>query len=183
MTEEKKVPTRITPTCVGNTSGGTSFGETSKDHPHLRGEYAMRSLITLVLIGSPPLAWGILDNKTDAWLGVGITPTCVGNTIQTLHGLKVLEDHPHLRGEYYFWCSLINIWLGSPPLAWGIHPMLLNVKNGYGITPTCVGNTAVESHRSGFGQDHPHLRGEYPHPSIFGLRCRGSPPLAWGIPF
>ena len=90
----------ITPTCVGNTGGGTAIYPSDGDHPHLRGEYQRRNFGPPGLSGSPPLAWGIPKGITGIDEKMGITPTCVGNTCR-LHGFhKGQEDHPHLRGEY-----------------------------------------------------------------------------------
>ena len=52
--------TRITPTCVGNTTFLGSVHVDFQDHPHLRGEYLTVRLGLALQLGSPPLAWGIL---------------------------------------------------------------------------------------------------------------------------
>ena len=49
------------------------------------------------------------------------------------------------------------------------------------ITPTCVGNTISPLQAFLLGEDHPHLRGEYPHLASALVSPFGSPPLAWGI--
>ena len=70
---------------------------------------------------------------------IRITPTCVGNTYQTIEQLRNAWDHPHMRGEYTPAGIDTTGYLGSPPHVWG--------KLGSGsleysddrITPTCVG--------------------------------------------
>ena len=95
------------------------------------------------------------------WFDVRITPTCVGNTLSYIKEHEVLEDHPHLRGEYFFVRKNGGLKMGSPPLAWGIHENTLQSDNPKGITPTCVGNTKSGQPGRTRRWDHPHLRGEY----------------------
>ena len=71
-----------------------------EDHPRLRGEYGICFPIYRYLVGSSPLARGILQSKTTRSFGSGIIPACAGNTFteQSIHQLA--WDHPRLRGEY-----------------------------------------------------------------------------------
>ena len=95
-----------------------------EDHPHLRGEYCVKAVLTQAEPGSPPLAWGIPKSTWARTKTERITPTCVGNTQCFLDDDADAKDHPHLRGEY----TLVNddgtLIAGSPPLAWGIHNQL-----------------------------------------------------------
>ena len=50
----------ITPACAGNTRQRTREAELVRDHPRLRGEYLFGKWIIAELVGSPPLARGIL---------------------------------------------------------------------------------------------------------------------------
>ncbi len=86
----------------------------------MRGEYSVEAANHLTDEGSPPLAWGILIGEGDHTEFVGITPTCVGNTKQTLRSRLEFRDHPHLRGEYSVTTIKYKEEMGSPPLAWGI---------------------------------------------------------------
>ena len=174
---------RITPTCVGNTEFWWCLGQIRQDHPHLRGEYPVRSLSGLPALGSPPLAWGIQTRLSFANFSTRITPTCVGNTSRPRHKRKRPRDHPHLRGEYPFSLFREYVKAGSPPLAWGILYESLPRSNCPGITPTCVGNTQDPAAEALAARDHPHLRGEYPARPLSTTATWGSPPLAWGIPW
>ncbi len=91
---------RIIPTCAGNTFRQSSPGQTVRDHPHLRGEYWSSDCARAFVQGSSPPARGI--PLMVGWLKVvfRIIPTCAGNTLCLTHTTKLLEDHPHLRGEY-----------------------------------------------------------------------------------
>ena len=92
-------------------------------------------------------------------------------------------DHPHLRGEYLSDQCTYGQTVGSPPLAWGIHLGQNCGKYLHRITPTCVGNTVNQLVERETGEDHPHLRGEYTFGRSIPSVKRGSPPLAWGIPW
>ncbi|KRM44556.1 hypothetical protein FD47_GL000360 [Lentilactobacillus parafarraginis DSM 18390 = JCM 14109] len=70
----------ITPTCVGNTNFIARCQCPVQDHPHMRGEYRVVHDYRKNKLGSPPHAWGILGFQPIQCLGLGITPTCVGNT-------------------------------------------------------------------------------------------------------
>ena len=110
-----------------------------------------------------------------------ITPTCVGNTQRKKKQAFPAQDHPHLRGEYFFKSSRAAGRAGSPPLAWGIPALLQTRIKRHGITPTCVGNTHVVGTVAILEGDHPHLRGEYTSTKRNSCIRKGSPPLAWGI--
>ena len=86
----------------------------------MRGEYVMGISISVIFLGSPPHAWGILTSKTLVISAGRITPTCVGNTCNLSIIGPPFWDHPHMRGEYPLICSLYHLVLGSPPHAWGI---------------------------------------------------------------
>ena len=47
----------------------------------MRGEYRFLSLLLAMFTGSPPHAWGILADDNSFQSDIGITPTCVGNTL------------------------------------------------------------------------------------------------------
>ena len=53
---------RITPTYVGNTSVFLGLSVTTRDHPHIRGEYIHDKLTGDTYPGSPPHTWGIHVN-------------------------------------------------------------------------------------------------------------------------
>ncbi len=75
-----KTLTRITPTCVGNTSSNAPHSLEHEDHPHMRGEYAKLVRLNRMPTGSPPHAWGIRKILSFPLHIYRITPTCVGNT-------------------------------------------------------------------------------------------------------
>ncbi len=90
---------RITPACAGNT---------------ISSEEDWWS-------GSPPLARGIPRVRIYTKFAPGITPACAGNTFFSVVSVTTCKDHPRLRGEYQKPPPSIQSYVGSPPLARGIH--------------------------------------------------------------
>ena len=90
--------------------------------------------------GSPPLARGTVLGGLCGGLLNGITPACAGNSLCSVHGTFILEDHPRLRGEQASRATLYIIMLGSPPLARGTVTMYMNYQRILRITPACAGN-------------------------------------------
>ena len=173
---------RITPACAGNTASGRTARIPYLDHPRLRGEYGDMSCNPQVVMGSPPLARGILNCHLQIFLINGITPACAGNTWQGDKVQPTTKDHPRLRGEYIKRGKIFSDGLGSPPLARGIPWCQIRRHFMTGITPACAGNT-IKNLRGFSGQgDHPRLRGEYCLQMLTVLKVLGSPPLARGIP-
>ena len=116
-----------------------------RDHPRLRGEYNDWNTDKATEQGSPPLARGIPLYLSDEDKEMGITPACAGNTTMEATLQLGIRDHPRLRGEYIVVTNKRNIFLGSPPLARGIHSFLRNENQTAGITPACAGNTLKKS--------------------------------------
>ena len=85
----------------------------------------------------------------------------MGNTIKDLKLGKVMQDHPHIHGEYVKKSFTNDGTWGSPPHTWGIRtPLLLN-RNFFRITPTYMGNTQPVPNYEIPTKDHPHIHGEY----------------------
>ena len=147
----------------------------------MRGEYLCYLRVSTLILGSPPLARGILKTLTVDINGNGITPACAGNTIPDLSRPSKNGDHPRLRGEYIFSERGIATSTGSPPLARGIQRKSVFNYERAGITPACAGNTTSSLKKTAIPWDHPRLRGEYMLPSSETYVRLGSPPLARGI--
>ena len=92
----------ITPACAGNTYSVMVYIRSNRDHPRLRGEYFESLTISLVQIGSPPLARGIRTMQRKRSGKTGITPACAGNTLLMNVVNAMSRDHPRLRGEYWY---------------------------------------------------------------------------------
>ncbi len=166
---------------MGNTNCRFSSRTSPLVHPHMRGEYVFITIIMLILIGSPPHAWGILilpvqlagikrftptcvgntSHHTIDIKSCRFTPTCVGNTGVLVIVQRLEAVHPHMRGEYNGLHLIKFCGCGSPPHAWGIRGYLQVIESTLRFTPTCVGNTGAYVSDEFGGAVHPHMRGEY----------------------
>ena len=151
---------RFTPTCVGKTDYSTPPQVICAVHPHMRGEDSKEILFIVVILGSPPHAWGRhLANEPAVGFG-RFTPTCVGKTAIVETQPCKPPVHPHMRGEDKRTCACASARLGSPPHAWGRHLQNKNLSIANRFTPTCVGKTAIFVVPSPLDPVHPHMRGE-----------------------
>ncbi len=109
---------------------------------------------------------------------MGITPACAGTTpIVAAYPLGD-QDHPRLRGNNFHTIAILQIALGSPPLAREQPVFNFSCQRKNGITPACAGTTHGVLYGRVAYRDHPRLRGNN-HFSIFLLPVLpGSPPLA-----
>ena len=71
---------RFIPTCVGNTAASRMAPRSRPVHPHMRGEYMVKSYTASGYTGSSPHAWGIRSDVLGSEAGGRFIPTCVGNT-------------------------------------------------------------------------------------------------------
>jgi len=110
---------RFTPTGVGTTRPeGREFAMETV-HPHGRGDNFDSSAATDYAYGSPPRAWGQLDNRRKQRGIRRFTPTGVGTTRQYPHLQSTPSVHPHGRGDNGHIRQQPRYIPGSPPRAWG----------------------------------------------------------------
>ena len=147
---------RFTPTCVGT----ALLPSPSPVHPHVRGDGVDLYVKHMVMVGSPPRAWGRLSCKPSCWASYRFTPTCVGTASGTSRPWLPTSVHPHVRGD------------GAPRSAAGA----LQLR----FTPTCVGTARTSQPRIPPLPVHPHVRGDGVASRIYAAALGGSPPRAWG---
>ena len=152
---------RITPACAGSTRNISIKTLITKDHPRLRGEYSLPSTKFSFKMGSPPLARGVHMTVIEKSSIYRITPACAGSTNRNHREKSVIQDHPHLRGEYLNTFEITVLIPGSPPLARGVQNKSTHNLHRQRITPACAGSTQLLSASQFPGRDHPRLRGEY----------------------
>ena len=170
----------LTPTCVGRTTRSRSSWCEPAAHPHVRGEdYGSRARSSTGC-GSPPRAWGGPHRAARSRTTARLTPTCVGRTFLARSIGRTRPAHPHVRGEDDAASQTRTLPSGSPPRAWGGRFPLSPQRAASGLTPTCVGRTAVVDPRSGLDPAHPHVRGEDTNGAVNLRQGAGSPPRAWG---
>ena len=152
-------------TYMGNTLVQYWCNEVYKDHPHIHGEYLLKYWRKTTVPGSPPHTWGIQTRKLAEYLWGRITPTYMGNTLwMTNHFIKA-KDHPHIHGEYKIVKEGLVGYGGSPPHTWGILISIISIYPYLRITPTYMGNTYIVLRAAHTFLDHPHIHGEYCHPT------------------
>ena len=69
-------------------------------------------------------------------------------------------DHPHVCGEKLATMRLPETALGSPPRVWGKGAVNAGNTDSPGITPTCVGKSAIALIPPSARRNHPHVCGE-----------------------
>ena len=136
-------PQRFTPTCVGTAVDVTDRGGHATVHPHVRGDGVAGSGDALLGTGSPPRAWGRLDDAWRATLDERFTPTCVGTASGSSIFVSIPSVHPHVRGDGFRVIEPRTSVDGSPPRAWGrLTDQRVDGQAGR-FTPTCVGTACV----------------------------------------
>ena len=191
---------RLTPTCVGRTSGRGRRRLCATAHPHVRGEDGVLTEAEGRQFGSPPRAWGGRIPGLIVPPRLRLTPTCVGRTGESPRIVREGSAHPHVRGEDSTPRPRPRGPSGSRPRAWGGHrrqalrrrlrrltPTCVGrtLDEGVGLdsprlTPTCVGRTACDHATGEHLEAHPHVRGEDATGVSADGMWRGSPPRAWG---
>ncbi len=114
-----------------------------KDHPRIRGEKDSPSTSTQSGKGSPPHTRGkVLQNgKFDTLFR--ITPAYAGKRIPPQPQLKVVKDHPRIRGEKFSRMENSIPYLGSPPHTRGKEVLFDQAKHHKGITPAYAGKSGA----------------------------------------
>ena len=193
----------IIPARAGFTISRMASNGGAGDHPRSRGVYHAFSSGLMVLVGSSPLARGLLegaDRRDDA---LGIIPARAGFTRDherpRVHGW----DHPRSRGVYARSGAARSpgSWIiparagftrghrrrqearrGSSPLARGLQGLVIAGPVDLGIIPARAGFTRQVDVVGPLRGDHPRSRGVY---KVLGWLRRirtGSSPLARGLP-
>src|SRR2546428_16605 len=110
------------------------------EHPHVRGDDLVGVFGVVVLVGTPPRAWGRRFQGPDGTEELRNTPTCVGTTLALAHAFGPV--------------------IGTPPRAWGRRSSAPESTSGRRNTPTCVGTTCRPARRGRALPEHPHVRGD-----------------------
>ena len=133
------------------------------------------------MLGSPPHTWRIQTYTFSLEFQNGITSTYVENTLRHVFVEISIWDHLHIRGEYILVEYSFPPILGSPPHTWRILFTFMFMPSLLRITSTYVENTEIISMLNVTGEDHLHIRGEYPLVSVPSACLLGSPPHTWRI--
>ena len=154
-------PQGIIPARAGFTESLFVSLDDAADHPRSRGVYTVTDLVTIINLGSSPLARGLLPGLFQHLYPLGIIPARAGFTRMCSSTSIRSSDHPRSRGVYK--ADLLQKWreTGSSPLARGLPHQ-----------------HTTESRES---QDHPRSRGVYEFAPDTVVCEQGSSPLARGL--
>ena len=152
---------RFTPTGVGTTLLIFVIRLFSSVHPHGRGDHLHRLPAIGGPCGSPPRAWGPLQNLAGELDPDRFTPTGVGTTRSSGSALHRVSVHPHGRGDHGVGDGGDGDAYGSPPRAWGPQARRNGLRPVSRFTPTGVGTTLYEQIGCPPEAVHPHGRGDH----------------------
>ena len=178
--EAKK--TGIIPARAGFTDTQTLLPRKVRDHPRSRGVYLSQLLGQRVILGSSPLARGLLHSGEHGDDACRIIPARAGFTRSYQNHLQKYWDHPRSRGVYLPVAWATSPWLGSSPLARGLRNGVRDHLHLRGIIPARAGFTSSPTATSSTLPDHPRSRGVYRGRRQRGRGRWGSSPLARGLP-
>ena len=131
------------PACAGTTEHADVDAVVVGEHPRMRGDHIVTTVIPMLTEGTSPHARGPLPLHHRVDLVVGNIPACAGTTgdhgaVGVLHG-----EHPRMRGDHMGFVYLIGAFLGTSPHARG--PLLTphHPSTATGNIPACAGTTAT----------------------------------------
>ena len=106
---------RITPAYAGTTRIQLQALRQSQDHPRIRGNHPILTLLLIEQQGSPPHTREPHDNTAITTNFERITPAYAGTTKNSIQQAPVVEDHPRIRGNHFVVVASVLAELGSPP--------------------------------------------------------------------
>ena len=170
----------IIPACAGSTVSPLWMGNSSRDHPRMRGEHFVQGYDDVAAEGSSPHARGARDKIIADIVAYGIIPACAGSTWTSTTRRKAKRDHPRMRGEHIRQFVSYGGFPGSSPHARGAPRAGAQAVQREGIIPACAGSTSPLSRAKTHSWDHPRMRGEHPQSARGCLGKAGSSPHARG---
>ena len=146
----------------------------------MRGENADEGMSEVIGLGSPPHARGKWLVSGLMNIQSGITPACAGKILSWRRMIRILRDHPRMRGENVGAAMVYLRDRGSPPHARGKSAQALGDGDHTGITPACAGKMSAPPDTDKPHRDHPRMRGENMLMYRRLMAGSGSPPHARG---
>ena len=128
----------------------------------MRGVYTSGLRRLLWTTGSSPHARGLLECVVTRFIKHGIIPACAGFTHIEYCPQTATEDHPRMRGVYFWLVISADVAIGSSPHARGLRGRGPCGLDRPGIIPACAGFTGTRARRRRRASDHPRMRGVYP---------------------
>ena len=131
------------------------------DHPRSRGVYAHQSRPSLIILGSSPLARGLLLGLLLVSVQQRIIPARAGFTVESIFQGDCGSDHPRSRGVYENVIWENDRTPGSSPLARGLRLQRRRRGRRHRIIPARAGFTPETPAWGRPRPDHPRSRGVY----------------------
>ena len=172
---------RIIPARAGFTQQPAQEGDRPEDHPRSRGVYSTSAASWALVVGSSPLARGLLVVRDDQNRVAGIIPARAGFTSSPGPARTPMPDHPRSRGVYGSPSTSPSTPTGSSPLARGLRGRADGGGVGLGIIPARAGFTPSVRVQACPSSDHPRSRGVYYLKLSYDIGKFGSSPLARGL--
>ena len=132
---------RIIPARAGFTRLRGAITEQVRDHPRSRGVYVTGPHPRIRVVGSSPLARGLLNGIVRALDRTGIIPARAGFTPRFVSPIISPQDHPRSRGVYLATARYRPASTGSSPLARGLQRRAAVDQVRTGIIPARAGFT------------------------------------------
>ena len=151
----------IIPAYAGNTRTPTEPATSSRDHPRVCGEHAVREDEIAFRRGSSPRMRGTPVASVTIRSMAGIIPAYAGNTHVWPTRPASDRDHPRVCGEHSALCISSSISWGSSPRMRGTHRRVLSSVPSLGIIPAYAGNTCRSKRDDTVDWDHPRVCGEH----------------------
>ena len=172
---------RIIPARAGFTSPIRPAGAGCRDHPRSRGVYVDCYHCHELLVGSSPLARGLLVPVRHPQHPTRIIPARAGFTCWLDRESRRLPDHPRSRGVYVTSRPCMTVSSGSSPLARGLRSGIPLGRAQQWIIPARAGFTPSAQPPRMQRRDHPRSRGVYWSDASLYPDGGGSSPLARGL--
>ena len=151
----------IIPAYAGNTRTPTEPATSSRDHPRVCGEHAVREDEIAFRRGSSPRMRGTPVASVTIRSMAGIIPAYAGNTHVWPTRPASDRDHPRVCGEHSALCISSSISWGSSPRMRGTQCLMHFVLHLLGIIPAYAGNTTRKGVLRHGIWDHPRVCGEH----------------------
>ena len=132
---------RIIPAYAGSTWTRLRSGSGSGDHPRIRGEHPSPQESTPPPGGSSPHTRGALGRRAGLGRRRRIIPAYAGSTWVFFSRVRIVKDHPRIRGEHVGVSALWRIHAGSSPHTRGAPPRRYCLGALAGIIPAYAGST------------------------------------------
>ena len=170
----------IIPAYAGSTASRGGSAREAADHPRIRGEHNKEIPAPAARPGSSPHTRGAPDPASRPDPPGRIIPAYAGSTLRSSPRLKLLRDHPRIRGEHVRAMDANGLAHGSSPHTRGARMGRVHDPRRRRIIPAYAGSTTATAPLARKGRDHPRIRGEHQPTHDTPATTRGSSPHTRG---